>query len=104
MSIRPVDFGGMIQRTDDVGQVKHREDSKPMMDQQNIQVHVDKQQEKKLHQVQHSQDSEKAKNQTDAKEEGKNRYFFQKKKKKASAENEGKVTRKNTSGGFDIKI
>ena len=42
MTIRPVVLGGMIQRTDDVGQIKHQQDAKPMMDQQNIQLQVDK--------------------------------------------------------------
>lgn len=37
MTIRPVDFA-TIQRTDDVGMMKHQQDAKPVVEQQNIQV------------------------------------------------------------------
>ena len=36
MSIRPVDLSGMIQRTQDIGNIKHAEDSRPIVDQYNI--------------------------------------------------------------------
>lgn len=38
MSIRPVDLSGMIQRTQDIGNIKHAEDSRPVADQYNIEV------------------------------------------------------------------
>ena len=40
MTIKPVVLGGMIQRADDIGMIKHQQDAKPMMDQQNIQMQV----------------------------------------------------------------
>ena len=40
MSIRPVDMNGVIQRTQDVGTLKQQQDMKPMVDQQNIQMEV----------------------------------------------------------------
>ena len=40
MSIRPVDMNGVIQRTQDVGTLKQQQDMKPMVDQQNIQIEV----------------------------------------------------------------
>ena len=52
MTIRPVVLGGMIQRTDDVGQIKHQQDAKPMMDQQNIQMQVNKREDHLAHKVQ----------------------------------------------------
>ena len=42
MTIRPVDFA-TIQRTDDVGMMKHQQDAKPVVEQQNIQVEIKKQ-------------------------------------------------------------
>ena len=45
MSIRPVVLNGMIQRTDDVGQIKQNEIQKPVVDQQNIQQAVQKKEE-----------------------------------------------------------
>ena len=43
MSIRPVDFNGMIQRTQDVGNLKQNEDSRPAVQQQNIEIKQEKQ-------------------------------------------------------------
>ena len=42
MGIRPVDFGGIIQRADDIAHVKKHEDIKPFIDQQNIQTQGNK--------------------------------------------------------------
>ena len=36
MSIRPVDFNGMIQRTQDVSTLKQNEDNRPVVEQQTI--------------------------------------------------------------------
>ena len=41
MSIRPVDLSGMIQRTQDIGNIKHAEDSRPVADQYNLSlIHI----------------------------------------------------------------
>ena len=40
MSIRPVDFNGMIQNTHEVSQAKANEDNKANLQQQNVQVAV----------------------------------------------------------------
>ena len=103
MSIRPVYFNGMLQRTDDVGVVKVREDHKPLQDQQNIQVQVEHRQEQTMHQVVTTGNSSQTKNQADAREEGRNKYFSSSGKKK-KLKTEGKVVRKEQNGGFDLKI
>ena len=51
MSIRPIDFGGIIQRTDDIAHVKKHEDIKPHIDQQNIQMQVNKRDNEMKHKV-----------------------------------------------------
>lgn len=105
MLIRPVDLNGMIQRTDDVGVLKHQEDAKPLVDQQNIQNQVVQKQEMLLHQVQSAGSSDKTKNDADAKEEGKGTYYSnEKKKKNEKKQSIGKVINKKDIGGFDIKI
>lgn len=105
MTIRPVDLNGMIQRTDDVGYLKHNEDAKPLMDQQNIQVQVDKREDKLFHKVQDSSSSDRAKNDQDAKDESKNSYFYSKPKRRNKKEqSDGTVINKSDRGGFDIKI
>ena len=57
MSIRPVDLSGMIQRTQDIGNIKHAEDSRPVADQYNIEVRQEKQ-ESDLVQMLQSQDKQ----------------------------------------------
>ena len=111
MGISPVLMSGMIQRTDDVGMLKHQQDAKPVAEQQNAQVQVAKKTDEIRHQVNTSQDANKPDTHADAREEGKNKYFFQKKNtKKAEQESEGRVIKKSMTGsgfdggGFDIKV
>lgn len=107
MTIRPVVLGGMIQRTDDVGTIKHQEDSKPVVDQQNIQTQVQKEEQQKREQVKQAENSELMDAKYDAKEEGKNQYRKTKNNKKKQSNNtftEEGVIAKGKSGGFDIKI
>ena len=82
MSIRPIDFNGMIQRTDDVGVLKHQADSKPIVDQQNIQAQVTKNEQAIQHQVVDPENTERLNNHADAKEEGKGAYHAPETKKK----------------------
>lgn len=101
MSIRPIVLNGMIQRTDDVGQLKMHEDQKPMADQQAIQGQVDKKEQALTHQVTNPNQKEAMENHADAREEGKNKYKPLRKKKNAN----GRVIKKTPEeGGFDFKI
>lgn len=104
MSIRPVDFNGMIQRTQDVSTLKQNEDNKPMMDQQNIQTQFSKETVRHMQQVTHADDAQNHQKRYDAKEKGSNEYVNQQKKKKKEKKKDGKVIVKSTTGGFDIKI
>ena len=116
MSVGPVTIHGVIQRANDVGAVKHQEDSKPMVDQQNIQAHMKNEQMKHLKQVRHADDSENHKKKYDAKEKGNNEYqgqgqqkkkysdYQQQKKKKRSNEKDGSVVLKAGNSHFDMKI
>ena len=58
MTIRPVDFA-TIQRTDDVGMMKHQQDAKPVVEQQNIQVEIKKQEYHDASQVKHKDNASK---------------------------------------------
>lgn len=105
MAISPILMNGMIQRTDDVGVVKSQQDTRPIVEQQNLQVQVDKKVDEQRHQVVTSEDSGKADTHADAREESKNAYFFRKKAKVLKTEETPKdrVVKKST-GGFDMKI
>ncbi len=104
MSIRPVEFNGMIQRTQDVSTMKQNEDNKPVMEQQNIQTQFSKETVRHMQQVTHADDAENPKKRYDAKEKGSNEYVNQQKQKKKEKKKDGKVIAKSTSVGFDIKI
>lgn len=103
MTIRPVDFA-TIQRTDDVGMMKHQQDVKPAVEQQNIQVDIKKQEYKNTSQVHHADDADRNEERFDAKEEGKNKYKKSDAKRKKSIKEDGKVIRKSAPKGFDIRV
>ena len=83
MSIRPVDFNGMIQRTQDVSTLKQNEDNRPVVEQQTIFSQEMKKVEQNLHQVVHAREKENAGYRYDAKEKGNGRYEKEERKKKA---------------------
>ena len=74
MSIRPIDYA-MIQRTSDVESIRRQEESKPIAEQQNIQVQVENREDKLRHQVLDPQNSNQTKNDADARDEGKGKYL-----------------------------
>ncbi len=108
MAITPVSINGVIQRLDDMNHLKQHEESKPLVDQQNISHEVAKQQELKYTTVQQTHKSDQLDKKYDAKDKGSNEYKQRKNKKKnASSKSDeegefGKVTEKNSH--FDITI
>lgn len=95
----------MIQRTTDVEAFKHQEETKPFVDQQNIQTRVKRHEDALRHQVVKQEDSSRADNHADAKEEGKGKYSPQRNaKKKEKSKTDSAQVFKKTSQGFDIKI
>ena len=106
MSVRPVEFSGMIQRTDDVGLMKQQQDSRPMVEQHQLQSVIVKREDDLRHQVLTSEESAKADTHADAREEGKNTYFSRKKvkKKKSEEASVNRVIKKNGGAGFDMKV
>ena len=103
MAIGPIDMA-MIQRTNDVEMYKRQEDAKPVVDQQNIQMQVNQRADVLSHQVIQSQNSDKTKNDADAREEGHGQYRASSSKRKKAAADKGRVIRKSDTFGFDIKI
>mgnify|MGYP001114163506 FL=1 len=104
MSIRPVEFHGVVQRSQDVSALKQNEDNRPMLQQQNVQTQFAKDTVHHMQQVTHANDSDNPKKKFDAREKGSNEYEDRRnKKKRAEEKNSGKVSVK-TTGGFDMKI
>lgn len=105
MAISPILMNAVIQRTDDVGVVKNQQDSRPMVEQQNVQAQMSKKVDEQRHQVVNPEDSSKTDTHADAREKGKNEYFFRKKsKEKIQSDSPKDHVVKKTTGGFDIKI
>lgn len=107
MSIRPVDFNGMIQRTQDVGTLKQQEDNKPAVQQYSIEVKQEKQEDSLAHKVQDTEGKENFEFRYDAKEKGNNSYDGdgkKRKRQKTGSEKEGKIFPRERKSNFDVKI
>ena len=105
MSIRPVEFHGIVQRSQDVSTLKQNEDNKPMLQQQNVQTQFAKETAQHMHQVNQANDSDNPEQKFDAREKGSNKYENNRKqKKKKKEENSGKANAKTNTGGFDMKV
>lgn len=108
MAIRPVEVQGVVQRSQDIGQIKQNQDQKPLVDQSNIQVQIHRETERNLRQVSKFVNADKKENRYDAKEKGNGTYFGQKgqkrQKRDAEEEDEGSVMLKSVHrGSFDMK-
>lgn len=106
MGVGPALLGGIMQRSDDIGMIKQQQDSRPAVEQQNVQTQMVKKADEMRHQVLNPENSNKTDTHADAREKGKNEYFYRKKtgNKKTSEQLEGKVVKKCAGGGFDVKV
>ncbi len=107
MTVRPVHLNGMIQNTQDVSAVRHQENTRPAVEQHNIQVEVKQKEQSQAQEVHAKDNADPQQKKYDAKEKGSNAYENQKGKKKKKREDlpDGSVkVKKHISGGFDIKI
>ncbi len=105
MAIRPVEFSGIVQRSQDMSTLKQNEDNKSMLQQQNVQTQFAKDTVHHLHQVNHANDSDNPEKKFDAREKGSNEYEDHRtKKKKKKEDNSGKVNVKASARGFDMKV
>ena len=105
MAIGPLTLNGSMQRLQDVSTIKHNEDSKVFVDQNNFQTQFNKQIDHRLNQVHKSDNADKQSKKFDAKEKGNGTYSGDggKNRKKNEKAPEGRVIPKNM-GGFDFKV
>lgn len=107
MSIRPVDFNGMMQNQQNVSTVKQNEDQKPQLLQQQAFQTLTKQEEASARQVVGKNDPGREEYKFDARDGGKNEYQNHPGKKKAKQKEkmeDGHVRIKGMSGGFDMTV
>ncbi len=107
--IRPVEVQGVMQRTQDISQIKQNQDMKPQVDQSHYQTQVQKHVESQSKQVNHSDNANKKEEKYDAKEKGNGAFYGnpqqQRRKKEEEEEDEGIVVLKQLNrGSFDAKI
>lgn len=104
MAIGPIEMTGMVTRSQDISLFKQNEDNKPMIDQSNIQVSVQKKAHDQNQQVNQADNAEYHEYRYDAKEKGNGSYQDNRNKnKKDKKEEDGKVVIKQTVG-FDMRI
>lgn len=107
MAIRPVEVQGVVQRSQDIGQIKQNQDQKPVVDQNNIQTHMQRETERNLRQVTKFDNADKKENRYDAKEKGNGSYFGNRKKqneKKETVDEDSVLLKSVHQGTFDVKI
>lgn len=107
MSVRPVDFNGMMQNQQNVSNVKQNEDQRPLLHQQQAFTSVTKHEEAAARQVSNKDDLNGEEYRFDARDGGKNAYYNQRDKKKNKQKekmDDGHVRIKGMSGGFDITV
>ena len=102
MAIAPIDIS-MMQRMNDVAQIKQNELTRPDVQQNVITHEVQKEVNIRSEHVVKKDDANKSDTEHDAREKGKNEYFFTGNKNKKKSEENGKVTIKGNNS-FDIKI
>lgn len=103
--IRPIDMSGVVQRSQEVSQIKHQENNKAFVDNQNFGQQFSKEVKHQMDSVTDSQKSEKKKEQYDAKNKGNGREYDesqQKNRNKKKETTEKKILKSQSS--FDIRI
>lgn len=102
--ISPIENNGMIARTQDYTSMRVQEDIKLNANQAFIQQEIDESGENHVRTVRESDNSDATDTHHDAREEGRNKYFNNRKNGGNSGmPSDGRVVVKN-KGGFDLKI
>lgn len=104
MAIGPVVLTGMDMRTQDFSTIKHNEDNKSALQQQNVQVEFEKTLDQNLSRVRGQDQMRREEKGFDARNKGSNEYSGDGGKKRRKPGFDGKVSVKGPSQGFDFKV
>lgn len=105
--IRPVDFNGMVQNSQEVGNVRQHEEARPAVEQQVITVQAEQTVEEQLNSVNEFENAESEADKMDARNGSGNEYQDNRRKGKKKRKSEDKVDRvimKGQRESFDITI
>lgn len=103
MTISRVELQGQVTRAQDFTTIKHNEDSKVMVDQNNFQRQFDQTVENRARQVQQGDEAENQGKRFDAKDKGNGNYAGDGGRKRKKEEKDGRVVLKGQNN-FDMKI
>ena len=104
MALGPIEMNVVVTRSQDISLFKQNEDNKPVIDQSNIQVNMQKKVQDQNQQVKQADNAEYHQYRYDAKEKGNGSYQENKNRnKKDKKKSDGTVTEKRTAS-FDIRI
>ncbi|MBS7302741.1 MAG: hypothetical protein KIG50_01215 [Lachnospiraceae bacterium] len=105
MAITPLLFNGTVSRMQDVTAIKHNEDAKGMVDQNNFQTSFHREIDSRLNQVHKSDNTENGQKKFDAKDKGDNEYSGDggKQRHQNGKQTDGRVILKS-SNNFDMKV
>ncbi len=103
MTINPVHLNGTMQRSQDISTIRHNEEQKPVVQQENIQTTFQRRTESMVKTVTNPNQRNEANGHFDAKEEGKNKYFSTRKKNE-NPKLKNQVVEKKQTFGFDVTI
>ena len=103
--LSPIEFNGMIQRTQDISVMKQNEDIKPQFEQMAVQVRQQQKAEEKHTNVNAKDNADRENTKYDAKEKGNGLYYKSQEWKKSKENNEKSdgTVRKISTSSFDIK-
>lgn len=102
--ISPIENNNMVVRAMDYSNVRQNELSQPQTAHVVIQEQIDRKEESNAHSVREKDNSDKSDTHHDAKEEGRNKYFSQRRTKTEKEQlDEGKVVAKS-AGGFNVTV
>jgi hypothetical protein len=106
MSISPINFNGMIQNTAEVGNIKSHEDTRPEVNQSNLQVGFEQEEEEQSHSVNELEQKSDKYDLGDGSGNGAYQGNRNKKKKKEDKEKmaDGVVKKKGESFSFDVSV
>lgn len=104
MTISRVQLQGQIALSQDYTNIKHHEDSSPMIQQNTLSKQNDKNVEAKLQHVNDADNTENRQKKFDASEEGSNQYAGDGGSNRKKKNLDGRVIIKGKQQGFDLKI
>ena len=94
----------MMLRTQDFSAIRQNEENHSVLQHVRIQDDKDKEQDANAHSVQKKDNADGSDTQHDAREQGRNKYFDTRKKKKSNDLDDGGIVIAKNRGGFDLKI